>query len=71
MILVGDTYVGKSALVTSYARDQFPLDYTPTVFEQYEAREIKSLRLNGASTSNTFTLNIMDSSGLPDHKAIR
>lgn len=42
MILVGDTYTGKSALVTSYARDEFNLEYTPTVFEQYEAREIKS-----------------------------
>ena len=42
VILVGDTYVGKSALVSSYARNEFKLEYTPTVFEQFEAREIKS-----------------------------
>ena len=33
VIIVGDTYVGKSALVASYARNEFPLEYTPTVFD--------------------------------------
>ena len=67
MILVGDTYVGKSALVASYARNEFPMEYTPTVFEQYTAGDVRQ-RIN---EKNTFNINIMDSSGLPDHKAIR
>ena len=69
IILIGDTYVGKSCLVTSYAKDEFPLEYTPTVFEQFTAGPIT--RQRSTEKGSTFSLNIMDSSGLKDHKAIR
>jgi len=40
LIIVGDTYVGKSSLVASYARNEFPTEYTPTVFDSYTCGEI-------------------------------
>jgi small GTP-binding protein len=41
IMIVGDTFVGKSALVSSYAHNSFPSEYTPTVFEQYSAEVTK------------------------------
>jgi len=33
IILVGDTGVGKSALISSYAKNEFPQYYEPTIFD--------------------------------------
>ena len=69
IILVGDTFVGKTCLIKSYATQQFPLDYQPTMFDQYKVGQISKQTKDGKKIEITLTL--MDPSGLPDHKAIR
>lgn len=67
IILVGDTYVGKSCLLASYAQQRFPLDYQPTVFDQFTAQIQKKEGLEKLD----LTLNLMDPSGQKDQKALR
>ena len=69
IILVGDTGVGKSALISSYAKDEFPLNYDPTMFDQYQVGDIVHRLRTGEKQS--FTLTVMDASGLQEHKRIR
>jgi small GTP-binding protein len=35
IVLIGDTGVGKTNLLLSYATDQFNLEHVPTVFDHY------------------------------------
>lgn len=37
LVLVGDGACGKTCLLTVFCKDNFPLDYVPTVFETYVA----------------------------------
>ena len=69
IILVGDTGVGKSALISSYAKNEFPLVYEPTMFDQYQVSEIFHRLRSGEK--QFFTLTVMDASGLQEHKKIR
>ena len=40
IIVVGDTFTGKTCLIASYTMNQFPVQYTPTMFDQYKASNI-------------------------------
>ncbi|CDQ93578.1 unnamed protein product [Oncorhynchus mykiss] len=55
IVVVGDTQCGKTALLHVFAKDSYPENYVPTVFENYTASfEIEKQRIE---------LNMWDTSG--------
>uniref|UniRef100_UPI00358F5E19 rho-related GTP-binding protein RhoE-like n=1 Tax=Myxine glutinosa TaxID=7769 RepID=UPI00358F5E19 len=63
VVLVGDSHCGKTALLHVFAKDVFPVNYIPTVFENYTA----SFELEG----QRIELLMWDTSGLPHYDNVR
>ncbi|KAF5893402.1 rho-related gtp-binding protein rhoe, partial [Clarias magur] len=63
IVVVGDGQCGKTALLHVFAKDCFPENYVPTVFENYTASfEIDSQRIE---------LSLWDTSGSPYYDNVR
>lgn len=63
IVVVGDSQCGKTALLHVFAKDCFPENYVPTVFENYTASfEIDTQRIE---------LSLWDTSGKTQHTAWR
>ncbi|XP_061419428.1 rho-related GTP-binding protein RhoE-like isoform X2 [Lethenteron reissneri] len=63
VVLVGDSRCGKTALISVFAKERFPENYVPTVFENYTATfEIER---------QTIELNMWDTSGSPYYDNVR
>jgi small GTP-binding protein len=63
LVVVGDGAVGKTSLLISFATDKFPVDYVPTVFENYTAQ----MTLN----NETILLHLWDTAGQEDYDRLR
>lgn len=62
-VLVGDGSVGKTCMVYSYAKNSFPTDYVPTVFDTFTA----TVHVDGRPR----TLELLDTAGQEDYERLR
>jgi small GTP-binding protein len=63
LVVVGDGAVGKTSLLISYATNNFPTDYVPTVFENYTARKKRG--------DETILLHLWDTAGQEEYDRLR
>ena len=62
-VTIGDGAVGKTSLLISFVNNSFPLDYIPTIFDNYNA----NLYLD----NQYFTLNLWDTAGQEEYDRLR
>jgi len=63
LVVVGDGAVGKTSLLISYAKNNFPTEYVPTVFENYTARKKRN--------EDTILLHLWDTAGQEEYDRLR
>jgi len=63
LVVVGDGAVGKTSLLISFATDKFPIEYVPTVFENYTAQ----MKINEES----ILLHLWDTAGQEEYDRLR
>jgi small GTP-binding protein len=62
-VVVGDGAVGKTCLLATYAKDEFPSEYVPTVFDNYET----AVMIDGVC----YNLNLWDTAGQEEYDKLR
>ena len=63
MVIVGDSFCGKTCLYTTFVKDRFPVDYVPRVFESF----LGDIRVDG----KTVELGYFDTVGDDQYDSLR